>query len=231
MPSLPLVAMMMAEGVSPDAVGVAGGVLAIGETRVPLVTQLVPDYDGPASLACRALLPWRGPTRRPDGVPTFPYYSFYSLFYSQQQALEQVAPEVPPDTFRGKVVVVGVAAEGLRDVFVTPFAEGRMPGAEIHANTIDAWRAGRSLVPLPRWRGALVTAGLAVGVGAAGALSSAWITGGVAVLAPSATSGSTFGPSRMGRGGRWRSRCWRCWSPSSRISHGSTSSRGARSGR
>ena len=182
-PSLPLAAMMMAEGISPDAVGVAGGVLAIGATRVPLVTQLVPDYDGPASLACRALLPWRGPTRRPDGTPTFPYYSFYSLFYSQQQALEQVAPEVPPDTFRGKVVVVGVAAEGLRDVFVTPFAEGRMPGAEIHANTIDAWRAGRSLVPLPRWRGALVTAGLAVVVGAAGALSSAWITGGVAVLA------------------------------------------------
>ena len=63
--------------------------------------------------------------------------------------LEGIAPEVPPDTFRGKVVVVGVAAEGLRDVFVTPFAEGRMPGAEVHANAIDAWQNGRTLQPLP----------------------------------------------------------------------------------
>ena len=181
-PSLPLAAMMLANGISPDGVGVGEGVLRIGTLRVPLVTQLVPDYYGPASAACRALLSWRGPTRRRDGAPTFPYYSFYNLFYSQQQVLEQVEPEVAPDTFRGKVVVVGVAAEGLRDVFVTPFAEGRMPGAEIHANTIDAWRVGRSLAPLAPGRAALVTVGLAVAVGAAGTLSSAWITGGAAIV-------------------------------------------------
>jgi adenylate cyclase len=174
--------MMLADGISPDGVGVGEGVLRIGTLRVPLVTQLVPDYYGPASAACRALLSWRGPTRRRDGAPTFPYYSFYNLFYSQQQVLEQVEPEVAPDTFRGKVVVVGVAAEGLRDVFVTPFAEGRMPGAEIHANTIDAWRVGRSLAPLAPGRAALVTVGLAVAVGAAGTLSSAWITGGAAIV-------------------------------------------------
>jgi adenylate cyclase len=181
-PSLPLAAMMMADGLTPEAVGVREGVLAVGAARVPLVTELAPDYYGPASPACRALLPWRGPTRRADGTPTFTSYSFYNLFYSQQQVLEQMAPETPPETFRGKIVVVGVAAEGLRDVFVTPFAEGRMPGAEIHANAIDAWRAGRVLVPLSAWTAAAVVVGLAVAVGAAGAFASAWITGGVALL-------------------------------------------------
>jgi len=181
-PSLPLAAMMMADGLAPEAVRVGDGHLVIGATRVPLVTELVPDYYGPASPACRALLAWRGPTRQVDGAPTFRSYSFYDLFYSQQQVLEQVTPQIPPATFRDRIVVVGVAAEGLRDVFVTPFAEGRMPGAEIHANVIDAWRSGRVLAPLSSRSGALVTVGLGVLVGAAGTFASAWITGGVAAV-------------------------------------------------
>ena len=68
-------------------------------------------------------------------------YSFYDPFYSQQQVLEGVKPQLSPDTFRDRIVV-GVAGEGLRDVFVTPFAEERMAGAEVHANTIDAWQSG-----------------------------------------------------------------------------------------
>jgi len=181
-PSLPLAAMMMAGGLGPEAVGVEAGVLRIGATRIPLVTEMVPDYYGPPTPACRALLPWRGPARRRDGTPTFPTYSFYDLFYSQQQVLEDVAPLVPPETFRDKIVVVGVAGEGLRDVFVTPFAEGRMPGAEIHANTIDAWRAGRTLTPARAVPGGLVVVGAALAVGATGAAASAWFTGGVALV-------------------------------------------------
>ena len=100
-----------------------------------------------------------------DGTPSFTAYSFYNLFYSQQQLLEQVKPELPPETFRGEVTVVGVAAEGLRDVFVTPFAEGRMPGAEVHANAIDAWRAGRTLAPLSPGHAALVVVGSGLGRG------------------------------------------------------------------
>ena len=92
-------------------------------------------------------------------------------------------PQIAPDTFRDRIVVVGVAGEGLRDVFVTPFAEGRMAGAEVHANTIDAWQSGRTLTPAPFWTGAAVALGLAVGVGATGALtSSAWFTGGAALV-------------------------------------------------
>ena len=182
-PSLPLAAMMMARGLTPDSVGVRDGALHVGATRVPLVSELVPDYYGPPTPACRAMLPWRGPMRRPDGSPTFQSYSFYDLFYSQQQVLEEVQPQIAPDTFRDRIVVVGVAGEGLRDVFVTPYAEGRMAGAEVHANTIDAWQHGRTLTPVPFWAGAVVSAGLAIGVGAAGALtSSAWFTGGAALV-------------------------------------------------
>jgi adenylate cyclase len=199
-PSLPLAAMMMAQGLTPDAVGVHGGALSIGAIRVPLVTELVPDYYGPASPACRALLPWRGPTRRADGTPSFPSYSFYNLFYSQQQVLEGIAPEVPPDTFRGKVVVVGVAAEGLRDVFVTPFAEGRMPGAEVHANAIDAWQNGRTLQPLPAVSSMVVPMMLAMAIGMAGAISTAWVSGGVALAL---AAGYVWFTIRQFGGGTW----------------------------
>jgi adenylate cyclase len=182
-PSLPLAAMMMAEGMTPDMVAVRGSTLQVGMSQVPLVTDLVPDYYGPSSPACRAMLPWRGPMRRPDGAPTFQSFSFYDLFYSQQQLLEEVKPQIAPDTFRDRIVVVGVAGEGLRDVFVTPFAEGRMAGAEIHANIIDAWQSGRTLTPGRFSTGAAVTLGLAVGVGATGALTaSAWVTGGAALV-------------------------------------------------
>jgi adenylate cyclase len=44
--------------------------------------------------------------------------------------------EVPPDVFRGKIVLVGVTATALADVRVTPF-DGTFPGVEIHANILD----------------------------------------------------------------------------------------------
>lgn len=180
-PSLPLAAVMVAGGLGPDAVSVSGGTLHLGPARVPLVAEMVPDYYGPPTPACRALLPWRGPTRRRDGAPTFRSHSFYDLFYSQQQVIEGVVPLVPPDRFRDAIVVVGVAGEGLRDVFVTPFAEGRMPGAEVHANTIDAWREGRTLAPVGMRGTILAAVGTALLVGAAAAASSAWLAGGAAI--------------------------------------------------
>ena len=180
-PSLPLAAVMMARGLEASEVGVADGALRIGGTRFPLVTDQVPDYDGPVTAACRGLLPWRGPTRLATGRPAFRSYSFYDLFYSQQQVLEGVAPEIAPATFRDHIVVVGVASEGLRDIFVTPFGEGRMPGAEIHANAVDAWLDSRTLTPVPAGRGALATLGAALLVGAAGAFMPPWATAVVAM--------------------------------------------------
>jgi adenylate cyclase len=199
-PSLPLASLMLVRGLNPGQVGVDAGVLRIDGTRIPLVTEMVPDYYGPPTPACRALLSWRGPTRQPDGTPTFESFSFYDLFYSQQQVLEGVAPEVAPDRFRDRIVVVGVAGEGLRDVFVTPFAEGRMPGAEVHANTIDAWSAGRTLTPVSAAAGAATALGLAVVVGAAGAFGSAWTTG---LVALALLAGHTVTNVRLFGAGSW----------------------------
>ena len=57
-----------------------------------------------------------------------------------------------------------------------------MPGGEIHANAIDAWRAGRTLVPLPAWSSATVVVALSIAVGMTGTFASAWITGGAAIV-------------------------------------------------
>ncbi|MCC7124762.1 MAG: adenylate/guanylate cyclase domain-containing protein [Acidobacteria bacterium] len=181
-PSLPLAAVMLADGLEPQAVGVDETALRVGDRRVPLVTEMVPDYYGPPAPACRALLSWHGPTRRSDGTPSFRAFSFYDLFYAEQQRLEGVTPDVDPSLFKDRIVVVGVTAQGIPDVFTTPFAEGRMPGAEIHANAIDAWRRGRTLTPAGAGVALAITAAVAVGLGALGAFVSAWATGGLALV-------------------------------------------------
>ncbi len=199
-PSLPLAAVMLADGLTPQAVGVDGAALRAGNLRVPLVAEMVPDYYGPPSPACRALLSWHGPTRRSDGTPSFRAFSFYDLFYAQQQRLEGVTPDVDPSTFKDRIVVVGVTAQGIPDVFTTPFAEGRMPGAEIHANAIDAWHRGRTLTPAGAGAALAVTAIVAVAIGALGAFVSAWATGGLALVA---VAGYVLFNVRAFGGGTW----------------------------
>src|SRR5688500_9329451 len=56
-------------------------VMATGEAPV---MRVEPGPDG----QCSALIPWRGPAYSSGGMPTFNSYSFYDLFYSQQQLIE-----------------------------------------------------------------------------------------------------------------------------------------------
>lgn len=51
-------------------------------------------------------------------------------------AAQVLAGQVPSETFRDKLVLVGVTATALADVRVTPF-DGTFPGVEIHANVLD----------------------------------------------------------------------------------------------
>jgi adenylate cyclase len=199
-PSLSLAAVALTQGLTLDEVSVRGETLRIGSVRVPLVTELVPDYYGPATPACRAMIAWRGPTLGPDGSPAFQSYSFYDLFYAQQQAIEGVSPDVPPATFRDRVVVVGVTAQGLHDVFTTPFAEGRMPGPEVHANIIDAWLSGRTLTPVAQRTGVATAFGLALAVGLAGAAGTVWLSG---LVAAALAGGYTLLNVRFFASGDW----------------------------
>ena len=135
----------------------------LGPTRVPWVEQVVPDYYGPPQTVWRGLVPFRGPTMRADRTPTFPSYSFQDVFLAEQQILAGQAPHLDPAVFKDRIVVVGVTAEGLKDIFTTPYGEGTMPGAEFHANVIDGLLANRAIAPAASWQRADRDAGTGAG--------------------------------------------------------------------
>jgi len=175
-PSLPVAAAIEALGIRPNTVFANRAVLYLGNRRVPWIEQAVPDFYGPAQTVYRPLVPFRGPTMRGDGTPTFPSYSFQDLVLAEQQILDGQTPHLDPATFKDQIVIVGVSAEGLKDTFTTPFGEGQMPGAEFHANVIDALLSGRSIAPAPPWQRATATLGLTLSVAAVGALGAPWAT-------------------------------------------------------
>jgi adenylate cyclase len=86
------------------------GVLAIrlGREQIPV--------DGYG----RFRINFRGPAK------TFPYYSF----------IDVVSGQIPLETFRHKIILVGATAVGIYDIRVTPFSS-IFPGIEVHANIMD----------------------------------------------------------------------------------------------
>ena len=91
---------------------------------------------------------------------SYPTVSYY-------QALD---PErfLPPDFFRGQVVIVGLALQADSDVqgggvdaFVTPYtAQTQLltPGVEVQATIFDNFREGMTITPPPGWAGLLLIA-------------------------------------------------------------------------
>jgi adenylate cyclase len=61
-----------------------------------------------------------------------PAYTY--LHYSMADVVQG---KVPPNTFRGKIVLVGATATGIGDIKSTPYSGTDYPGVEIHANVID----------------------------------------------------------------------------------------------
>ena len=175
-PSLPVAAAISATGTVPDQVSAARSALRLGNTRVPWIEQVVPDYYGPAQSVWRPLVPFRGPTMRADTAPTYKSYSFQDLFLAEQQLLAGETPHLDPGIFKDQIVVVGTTAEGLRDLFTTPFGEGRMPGVEVHATVIDGLLNGHAIAPATSWERASITLAPALAIVAVGALGAPWVT-------------------------------------------------------
>ena len=175
-PSLPLAAALTARGIAPAQVSASRATLHLGDAPVPWIEQVVPDYYGPSQTVWRPLVPFRGPTMRADNTPTFASYSFQDIFLAEQQLLAGETPHLDPGVFKDQIVVVGLTAEGLRDLFTTPFGEGRMPGAEVHANVIDALLSGRTIAPATPWQRLTVTLTPALAIAAVGALAAPWVT-------------------------------------------------------
>ena len=129
-------------------------------------------------------------------------------------------------------MIVGVNADGLHEVFTTPFPEGEINGPEVHANMADALLANRSIAPSPTW--------VTVGTDPRRRRHRRHCR-----MVPQRVAhrrGGTWLPRRFWSGSRWSgSRAgsrspspfprWRSSLPSSANSRGDTSSRAARSAR
>ncbi|MBI4588334.1 MAG: CHASE2 domain-containing protein [Candidatus Rokubacteria bacterium] len=83
--------------------------------------------------------------RGPKG--TFPVIPYYQVLNG----------EVKPETFAGKIVLVGATAPALHDEFPTPFSgQEKMPGVEIHANVVETLLQGNGLFRVPLSVGAVL---------------------------------------------------------------------------
>jgi adenylate cyclase len=139
------------------------------------------------------LINFRGPALLDDlKSRTYPTYSFYDLLYSEQQMLENVKPDIDPAVFRDKIVFVGATASGLFDVFETPFANGKMPGINIHAAVADNILSNLFMRPeSDRLTVAIVVLmALAIGV-IATEIPAWWATGAAAVIVAAFAAATT----------------------------------------
>jgi len=168
LPSLPIAAAIIARGVPPAGVSVSGSALRIGDRAVPLVEAPLASYDGRRPPSLRTLIRYPGGVVHPRTKrPTYADYSFYDLYYSEQQILAGEKPLVDPARFKDTVVIVGTTAPGLHDLIPVPFPEGKMPGMQIHASVLDSVLSDRFMRPAPWWAAvvALLVCALVAGIG------------------------------------------------------------------
>ncbi len=164
----------------------------VGDRLLPSVPVAAALSTHDVSSALRAqsvscpppLLPFRGPTIAEDGRLTFNDFSFYDLFYSEQQILEGQTPMVAPAVFKDKIVVVAATASGTYDIQVTPFAQG-IGGGEVHANVVDSLLQGRAIVPLAGGRALAVTFAAALAVGLCAPFAGVWLLAALGAVAAS----------------------------------------------
>ncbi len=98
----------------------------------------VPDQD-------TLVLDWRGKAKG------FPQVSFVDLYDEFNRSKKQR----PANEFTGKIVIVGTAATGLRDLRVTPISATH-PGAEILGTALENLKNGRQMRYAPHWQPALL---------------------------------------------------------------------------
>ena len=168
LPSLPIAAAMIARSVAPSAVSTDDSSLHVGDRTVPLIDADLPSYDGREHPSRRMLIRYAGGLLDPKTKrPTYADFSFYDLFYSEQQIQAGEKPLVDPARFRNAVVIVGTTAPGLFDLIPVPFTQGKMPGMQIHASVLDSVLSNRFMQPAPGWAEVLVLllCALAAGIG------------------------------------------------------------------
>jgi adenylate cyclase len=145
LPSLGVAAALRAAGIKPGEIRLDGTRLRYRDRVMPLAWRHVASSDGTLSYLW-GLIDFRGPALLADlKRRTYPTYSFFDVLQSQEQIDAKMTPTVDPAVFRDKIVFVGTTAAGLFDVFETPFANGKMPGINIHAAVADDLLSSRFL--------------------------------------------------------------------------------------
>ena len=179
LPSLGVAAALAALRIAPEEVRLAPDGLWLRDRHLPVIEAEIPSFYGERRRSHRTLIRYRGGVMA-DGRSTYREYSFYTLFYSEQQLLAGLAPSVDPSAFRDKVVMVGTTAPALHDVFSNPFGDN-MSGAQVHAAVTDDILSGRTLRQASWVSSAAITAASAMALAFAAVYLGPWISMGLAV--------------------------------------------------
>ncbi|MFB3921134.1 MAG: CHASE2 domain-containing protein [Terriglobia bacterium] len=117
-PSFSLAVAARARGMDPE-VSVAPPRLKIAGRELPI------DRQG------RLLIRWYGPAYK-----TYRHYSVWQVFNSALAYENGEKPEIPPETFKDKIALIGATAASASDLLSNPYSE-TYPGVEVHATLID----------------------------------------------------------------------------------------------
>jgi adenylate cyclase len=134
----------------------------------------------------------------PRDMKTYPVYSLGDLVLSYQALEEGRKPAVDPEALRGKLVFVGMSADGLFDNRPSPIS-AKFPGTEVLAVTADNMLQGDAMRDAGAWPVALlVLAGLlAAGVASRNARY-AWVSIGLTAAASAALAGASIAAFQRG---------------------------------
>ena len=86
----------------------------------------------------------------PGGIGSFTAYPFLEVLRSYDALRAERAPSVPVASLRGKIVLVGLIAEG-RSVFVPTPVDPHLPAVLLHASVIDNILRDRFITVVPFW--------------------------------------------------------------------------------
>jgi adenylate cyclase len=152
MPSLGVAAALVAGGYRPDDVVLEGDGIRIRDRRIPLVAVPVADVKDPSTRRDQQtmLINYLAPAMVRD-KRAYPSYEASMVIQSLGQRSNGEKPDIPAETFKDKIVFVGLAASGLLDVFQTPFGAGSLRGIQLHASVADSILSNRFLRPSSAW--------------------------------------------------------------------------------
>ncbi len=137
----------------PAKISIRPGALEIDGRRIPI------DRDG------RAILRFR------FREGTHEAYSAAAVIQSEVQLRSGGKPSLDPERLRGRYVLFGFSAPGLKDLRASPVA-GNAPGVEINATMLDNILAGDFAADAPAALAVALTLLLALAAGVAAALAS-----------------------------------------------------------